>query len=92
MPNLVLEISQCAIPMILTDTAVLRDTFNDGVFLSASTNHAETAARFAAALDQIAAMDEAASAVMINAARECAFARHSPVAHARAVADIFGLS
>jgi glycosyltransferase involved in cell wall biosynthesis len=93
MPNIVLEMSQQAIPMIVSDVGGLRDTFADTVtFVSQRTDPRETAALFAAALDQVAAMDEAAVAAMVDAAREKALAKHSRAAHARAVAEVFALS
>jgi glycosyltransferase involved in cell wall biosynthesis len=93
MPNVALEMCQQAIPMILADVGGLRDTFDEGVlFVRHQVDASETASRFAAALDQVASMDGAAAAAMVTAARERALLRHSPAAHARAVAGIFGLS
>jgi glycosyltransferase involved in cell wall biosynthesis len=92
MPNVVLEMSQQAIPMILTDVGGLRETFSDSVlFVPPRSDPGETAALFAAALDRVAAMDDTAITAMVSAAREKALARHSPAAYARAVAELFGL-
>jgi glycosyltransferase involved in cell wall biosynthesis len=93
MPNVALEMCQHAIPMILADVGGLRDTFDEGVlFVQHQADSSETAGRFAVALDQVALMDGAATSAMVTAARERAWLRHSPAAHARAVTKIFGLS
>jgi glycosyltransferase involved in cell wall biosynthesis len=93
MPNVALEMCQQAIPMVLADVGGLRDTFDEGVLLvQHQVDASETASRFAAALDQVASMDGAVTAAMVMAARERALLRHSPAAHARAAAKIFGLS
>ena len=93
MPNVVLEISQHAIPMILSDVGGLRETFADSaLFVAHQSDSAETASLFGAALDRVAAMDDAAITAMVCARAQRALARHSPAAHACAVAEIFGLS
>ena len=93
MPNVVLEMSQHAIPMILADVGGLRDTFDNSVQLVPhQADYAETASGFAAALDLVAAMDGSATATMVAAARNRALSRHCSAAHARTVTKIFGLS
>ena len=92
MPNVPLEMCQQAVPMILADVGGLRDTFDKGVlFVPHQDEYSKTAFLFAEALDQVASMDGSAIAAMVTTARERALAKHSPKAHARAVAEVFNL-
>ncbi len=72
MPNIVLEVSQHAIPMVLADVGGLRDTFDDNavIFVKHAPDVNETAAAFAEALDRIAAMSAETLAAIVKAARE----------------------
>ena len=87
LPNVVLEMTQHAIPLVLAEVGGLRDTFDDAAALFV--RHAETpaasAARFSAALDRLVAMPAEAVAGMVAAARAAVIARHAPEAHGRAV-------
>nr|WP_246514422.1 glycosyltransferase [Neoroseomonas soli] len=94
MPNVVLEMSQQAIPMVLADVGGLRGTFDEraAVFVRHGANTRESLTAFSAALDQVAAMTPEEAAAMGAAARDQALDRHSPDAHARSVATLFGLT
>ena len=93
LPNIVLEMSQQAIPIVVSDAEALRETFGDAlVFVRQDDDAAETAARFASALDRVEAEDAETIAARIRTARERAMMRHSPSVHARAVATTFGLA
>jgi glycosyltransferase involved in cell wall biosynthesis len=92
LPNVVLEMSQQAIPMVVADAGALRETFGDTLFnVCQDTDVAETASRFALALDQVEAMVADEISTRVRAARDRAMSRHSSAAHARAAARIFGL-
>jgi glycosyltransferase involved in cell wall biosynthesis len=92
MPNVVLEISQHALPMVLTDVGGLKDTFSDtaALFVSHEENDAGTASRFSEKLEELSSMTPSEVAEMISLAREQALAKHSPDAYAHAVNTIFG--
>jgi UDP-glucose 4-epimerase len=92
MPLAVLEMSQHAIPMVLAEVGGLRDTFDDAAatFVRHGAGTAASAAAFDAALDRVLAMPVEAQAGMVIAARARVLARHSPAAHARHVATLFG--
>lgn len=94
MPNVVLEMSQQAIPMVLAEVGGLRGTFDNraAVFVRHGANTWESVAAFSAALDRVAAMTPAEVTAMAAAARDQALGRHSPDAHARGVATLFGLT
>jgi hypothetical protein len=92
LPNIVLEMSQQAIPMVVAEAGALRETFGDTLFIvQQDDDPAETASRFAFALDQVEAMVGEEIATRVRAARDRAMSRHSTAAHARAAARIFGL-
>lgn len=92
MPNIVLEMSQLAIPMVLADVGGLRGTFDDdaALFVCHGADTAASTAAFGQALDRLAAMTPKAVAAMATAARRQAVARHAPEAYARAVRELFG--
>lgn len=92
MPNIVLEISQLAVPMVLADVGGLRGTFGDdaALFVRQGADTAASAAAFDKALDRLATMTPEAVAAMATAARRQAVARHAPEVHARAVRELFG--
>jgi glycosyltransferase involved in cell wall biosynthesis len=93
MPNAVLEVSQHAIPMVLADVGGLRDTFDDTAakFVQHRPDAGDTAAAFARALDEVADFGPERALAMAASARRQVVARHAPAAHARRVAEIFGL-
>lgn len=93
MPNVVLEMSQHAIPMVLAEVGGLRHTFGDdaALFVRHGPDLADSLAGFDRALDRLAGLDAEAAAHMAAAARRQVLARHGPEAHARAVAALFDL-
>lgn len=93
MPNVVLEMSQQAIPMVLAEVGGLRGTLDDtaAIFVRHGNNTKESVKAFSAALDRLAAMTAEEAATMVTAAHHQVLARHSPEAHAQGVATIFGL-
>jgi len=94
MPNIVLEMSQHAIPMIVADVGGLRDTLDDtaAIFVRHAGSESATADAFAAALDRVIdfTMDQAVE--MVVAARKQVTASHAPGIHARRVAELFAAS
>jgi len=93
MPNIVLEMSQHAIPMVLADVEGLRDSFDDISVHFVNLGHGldmdATATAFAGALDRVAQLDPAETLAMAEAARAQALARHAPGVYLKNVADIF---
>ncbi len=94
MPNVVLEMSQQAIPMVLAEVGGLRGTLDDtaAIFVRHGNNTEESAKAFSAALDRLAALSAEEAASMAAAAHHQVLARHSPEAHAQRVALLFGLT
>jgi glycosyltransferase involved in cell wall biosynthesis len=94
MPNIVLEMSQHAIPMVLADVGGLRDTLDDSavVFIKHAATTAATGAAFAEALDRVASLTAYQVTSMARTAQMQVMARHAPENHARAAARLFGLS
>jgi glycosyltransferase involved in cell wall biosynthesis len=94
MPNIVLEMSQHAIPMILADVGGLRDTFDDSSvhFVGHDKDTLATAKAFACALDNVAVLTPSATLAMVEAARVQALARHAPDVYLKNVANIFEIS
>ncbi len=92
MPNVVLEMSQHAIPLVLADVGGLRDTLGDdaAIFVPHGARPEDTAAAFDAALGRLLAMPSVQTSTMLRAARAQVLARHSPSVHARGVAALFG--
>jgi glycosyltransferase involved in cell wall biosynthesis len=93
MPNIVLELSQHAIPMVLANVGGLRYTFNDSAaaFVSHRPNAEDTAAAFSRALDRILSMTPDEVATMVTNSRKQGVALHSPHQYASAVVDLFCL-
>ncbi len=91
MPNIVLEMSQHAIPMVLAEVGGLKDTFNEEavVFVKHLDSAKETAGEFSNALDRVISLSPDATVAMATAARAQALARHSPNEHRRHVAAAF---
>lgn len=94
MPNVVLEMSQQAIPMVLAEVGGLRGTLDDtaAIFVRYGNNTDESVKVFSAALDRLAAMTAGEAASMAAAAHHQVLARHSPEVHAQRVAMLFGLT
>ena len=91
MPNVVLAMSQHAIPMILTRVGGLSHTFNRGVrFIDHRSDCWQTAREFSAALDEIVALEPAEVSRMTKQARACALERHSTDVFNGNVEEIFG--
>ncbi len=90
MPNVVLEMSQQAIPMVLADVGGLRQTLDDraAVFARHGEQAAESLLAFSRALDRVAEMDTEAVAAMVTAARSQVATRHAPGVHAQHVASM----
>jgi glycosyltransferase involved in cell wall biosynthesis len=94
MPNIVLEMSQHAIPMVLADARGVRDTFDDRSvhFVGHGHDTYSAAQAFAHALDGVAELTPSATLAMVEAARVAALARHAPEVYLKNVADIFEVS
>lgn len=91
MPNIVLEMSQHAIPMVLADVGGLRDTFNEDavVFVKHLDSTKDTASAFSHALDHVSALSAEKMVAMAVAARAQALAGHSLDQHRQRVATVF---
>jgi glycosyltransferase involved in cell wall biosynthesis len=91
MPNVVLEISQHAIPMVLADVGGLRDTFDDtsAIFVQHAEDTSQTAKAFAKAMDEVAKLTSQVAVTKAHAARTQAIARHAPDVYLKNVAGIF---
>jgi glycosyltransferase involved in cell wall biosynthesis len=87
MPNVVLEMTQHAIPMVIADVGGLSHTFKEGsvLFVQHEKEIQRTADRFAATLEKLAAMTLDEVERMAHQAYECVESRHSAVAHRAAV-------
>lgn len=87
MPNVVLEMTQHAIPLVLADVGGLSYTFTDGsaLFVQHSETLQTTVDNFVAALDRLAAMPLEDIQRMVSYAYERVEARHGLVAHRTAV-------
>ncbi len=92
MPNIVLEMTQHAIPMVLADVGGLRDTFAKGaLFVEHQANAHETAIKFAETLDQVVEMDVMEAAMMSDRAAQEAKSKHAPEHYAKTVSELFNL-
>jgi len=93
MPNIVLEMSQHAIPMVLADLGGLRDTFDDASvhFVKHGQDTHATAKAFASALDGVEQLTPSETLTMTEAARAQALARHAPAVYLKNIAGIFDL-
>lgn len=92
MPNVVLEMSQHAVPMVLADVGGLRGTFDEAatVFVKHCATPEKTAVEFSAALDRVAGLTNAELIAMVTAARRQVLARHSPEAHLLGASNLLG--
>jgi len=93
MPNIALEMSQHAIPLILADVGGLRGTFDDTAakFVMHKDTITDTAIAFSGALDNVCRMQGADIERMVIAARDQVSARHSAQAYKKNVRKIFDL-
>jgi hypothetical protein len=93
-PDIILTMSQRAVPMVLPDAGALRDTFDDSAvtFVSPMDTPVKSAAAFAQALEDARQRDAGQAIAMARAARTLVMARHSPIRHERIAAALFGLS
>ena len=91
MPNIVLDMTQHAIPMVLAEVGGLRCTFDDSaaMFVHHRCAAEDTAAAFSKALDKLLNMTPEQVVSMVTNARMQACAHHSPAQYANAVADLF---
>lgn len=93
MPNVVLEMSQHALPLVLADVGGLRGTFDDSAvkFVRHLNNTPDTAAAFRDALDALSHLGSTDIERMIDSAYRQTAARHSPDTYSRNIKTIFGL-
>jgi glycosyltransferase involved in cell wall biosynthesis len=93
MPNVVLEMSQHAIPMILADVGGLRDTFEDDtiMFITHEPNPNETALKFSNALDMLVSKSSTEVVAMVSSSRQQVLRRHSPMAYSANVKSLFDI-
>ena len=91
MPNVVLEMSQHAIPLVLADVGGLRGTFDDNAakFVAHRSEVSDTAQAFSGVLDDICRMNHVEIERMVTAAYDQAFARHSPEDYIKNVKGVF---
>ncbi|MBK7953299.1 MAG: glycosyltransferase [Candidatus Accumulibacter sp.] len=91
MPNVVLEMSQHAIPMALADVGGLRGTLSDAsvMFVRHGQTVEESAANYVSALEGIGNLTTLELLVMVETARAQVLRRHSPTAYHDNVARIF---
>lgn len=91
MPNIVLEMSQHAIPMVLADVGGLRETFDEMsvLFVKHTQDTDSTAKAFSSALSCVAKLSPSEMSVMVEAAHDQALVRHGPDVYLRHVTDIF---
>lgn len=91
MPNIVLEVSQHAIPMVLTDVGGLRDTFDDDsvAFVPVGEESGQVAAEFSAALGQIASMEKGRLTQMLRRARQQVCGRHGTQHFQHLISELF---
>jgi len=93
MPNIVLEMSQHAIPMVLADVGGLRETFDDTsvIFVGHDKDIHSTASAFASALNSVAEQTPSEMLTMAEAARAQALASHAPDEYLKNIAEIFDI-
>jgi hypothetical protein len=94
MPNMVLEMSQHAIPIVLVDVSDLRDTFDDTSvhFVGHGQDLDSTAKAFSSALDRVAKLTPSETLARVEVARAQVLLRHAPAVYLRNVADIFEIT
>jgi glycosyltransferase involved in cell wall biosynthesis len=91
MPNVVLEMSQHAIPLVLAQVGGLKETFDgQAAFFVDIINEDEAVAAFSHALDQVRDMTADQAMTMAIAVRNQTLRRHAPEVFAHNVATLFG--
>jgi glycosyltransferase involved in cell wall biosynthesis len=92
MPNVVLEMSQHAIPLVLADVGGLRGTFSEqaAIFVAHDDSSEATARLFSSALDAIVQLSPEATVEMVTHARDQVLETHSSDVYLKAVKAIFG--
>lgn len=93
MPNIVLEMSQHAIPLIISDAGGLRETFDDqsAIIISVGQSAAANAKAFDQACDRLNLMPLAAKNKMVIEAYKAVSARHSAAHFQIKVCQVFGV-
>jgi glycosyltransferase involved in cell wall biosynthesis len=93
MPNVVLEMSQHAIPLIISDAGGLPETFDEtsAVIVPIGQSVEATADGFSQGCDRVIAMSSAATTALASRAYEAVSARHSADVFQARVSDVFGL-
>lgn len=93
LPNIVLEMSQQAIPMILADVGGLRGTFDDTSvkFVKHSESVDESGFNFSNALNIVAALSSDELSNMLEAAYDKVMHKHAPEVHIEKISQIFGI-
>lgn len=93
MPNVVLEMSQHAIPMILADVGGLRDTLDDDTvtFITHETNPNETALKFSSALDSLLSKPSTEVVAMVSGSCQQVLRRHSSTAYSANVKSLMNI-
>ncbi|WNC89267.1 glycosyltransferase [Paraburkholderia sp. FT54] len=92
MPNVVLEMSQHAIPLVLADVGGLRGTFSEkaAIYVTHDDSSEATARLFSSALDAIIDLSPVATVEMVTRARDQALETHASDVYLDAVKAIFG--
>ncbi|MEM5461359.1 glycosyltransferase [Paraburkholderia phytofirmans] len=92
MPNVVLEMSQHAIPLVLADVGGLRGTFSEqaAVYVAHDNSSEATARIFSSALDAIVDLSPDATVEMVTRAHDQALEMHASDVYLNAVKAIFG--
>lgn len=93
MPNVVLEMSQHAIPMIISNAGGLPETFDStsAIIVPTDQRAAVTADAFHKACDRLNTMSPAARTAMVTKAYEAVSGRHSPDRFQTRIHDVFGV-
>jgi glycosyltransferase involved in cell wall biosynthesis len=92
MPNVVLEMSQHAIPLVLADVGGLRGTFSEkaAIYVAHDDSSEATARIFSSALDAIVELSPDATVEMVTHAYDQALETHASNVYLNAVKAIFG--
>jgi glycosyltransferase involved in cell wall biosynthesis len=92
MPNVVLEMSQHAIPLVLADVGGLRGTFSEqaAIYVAHDDSSEATARLFSSALDAIIELSQDGTVEMVTRAHDQALEMHASDVYLNAVKEIFG--
>jgi glycosyltransferase involved in cell wall biosynthesis len=93
MPNVVLEMSQHAIPLIISNAGGLPETFDDtsAIIVPTGQDVEATAHGFDTGCDRLIAMSPAATTTLVKSAHEAVLVRHSADVFQACVRDVFGV-